>query len=151
MKHRLLAVVLTSAVLVGAGVAQRSIQPLPKEVLAAKTLAIVNNTHNVAVEQGAMDALRRWGRFTVVDDVDLADITLTFDKRSEHDGSSSQTTGDDGKPSSSYSVSFSSSVHMVAVAKGANRSFYATSTSESKKKAGAECITDLQSAFVGGR
>jgi hypothetical protein len=94
--------------------------------------------------------LKRWGRFTIIDDSDLADITLTFDKRSEHDGSSSQTTGDDGKPSSSYSLSFSSSIHMIAVAKGADRSFYATTTSESKKKAGAECITDLQNAFLSG-
>jgi hypothetical protein len=151
MKHRLLGVVLFSAVLMGTAAAQRSIQPLPKEVFAAKTVAIVNNTHNEAVEQGAVDALKRWGRFTVIDDSDLADITLTFDKRSEHDGSSSQTTGDDGKPSTSYSVSFSSSIHMTAVVKGAGRSFYGTTTSESKKKAGATCITDLQSAFVSGR
>jgi hypothetical protein len=151
MKHRLLGVVLSSVVLIGSGAAQRSIPPLPKEVLTAKTVAIVNNTHNEAVEQGAVDALKRWGRFTVIDDSDLADITLTFDKRSEHDGSSSQTTGDDGKPSSSYSVSFSSSIHMIAVAKGANRSFYATTTSESKKKAGSECITDLQNAFLSAR
>jgi hypothetical protein len=151
MKRHLLGIVLSSAVLMGTCAAQRSIQPLPKEVFAARTVAIVNNTHNEAVEQSAVDALKRWGRFTVIDDSDLADITLTFDKRSEHDGSSSQTTGDDGKPSSSYSVSFSSSVHMTAVAKGAGRSFYATTTSESKKKAGAECVTDLQSAFVSGR
>ncbi len=150
MKHCLLGVVLSSVVLVGTGAAQRSIQPLPKEVFAAKTVAIVNNTHNEAVEQGAVDALKRWGRFTVINDSDLADITLTFDKRSGHDGSSSQTTGDDGKPSSSYSVTFSSSVHMSAAVKGAGRSFYATTTSESKKKAGAECITDLQSAFLSG-
>jgi hypothetical protein len=151
MKHCLLGVVLSFVVLIGSSVAQRSIQPLPKEVFAAKTVAIVNNTHNEAVEQGAVDALKRWGRFTVIDDSDLADITLTFNKRSEHDGSSSQTTGDDGKPSSSYSLSFSSSIHMIAVAKGADRSFYATTTSESKKKAGAECITDLQNAFLSGR
>jgi len=150
MKHRLLGVVLSSVALIGSIAAQRSIQPLPKEVFAAKTVAIVNNTHNEAVEQGAVDALKRWGRFAIVDDSDLADITLTFDKRSEHDGTSSQTTGDDGKPSSSYSLSFSSSIHMIAVAKGADRSFYATTTSESKKKAGAECITDLQNAFLSG-
>jgi hypothetical protein len=151
MKHLLGGVVLSSVVLIGSAAAQRSIQPLPKAVLTAKTVAIVNNTHNEAVEQGAVDALKRWGRFTIVDDPDLADITLTFDKRSEHDGSSSQTTGDEGKPSTSYSVTFSSSIHMIAVAKGADRSFYATTTRESKKKAGAECITDLQNAFLSGR
>ena len=49
MKHRLLGVVLSSVALIGSIAAQRSIQPLPKEVFAAKTVAIVNNTHNEAV------------------------------------------------------------------------------------------------------
>jgi hypothetical protein len=151
VKHRLLDVGLFCALLMGTAGAQRSIQPFPKEVLTAKTVAIVNNTHNEAVEQGAVDALKRWGRLTVIDDSDLADITLTFDKRSEHDGSSSQTTGEDGTSSSGFSMSFSSSIHMSAVVKGANRSFYATTTSASKRKAGAECITELQGAFESGR
>ena len=151
MRRCLLAVVLSCAVLGGASWAQRVIRPFPKEVFAAKTVAIVNNTHNEAVEQGAVEALRRWGHFTVVDATDLADITLTFAKKSEHEGSSSQTTGDDGKPSSSYSVSFSSSIHMSAAVKGPDRPFYAATTSESKKKAGAECVTELQGAFASAR
>src|ERR1700686_2346173 len=101
MKRRLLAALLFSAMGLGAMWGQRSIWPFPRAALAARTVAIVNNTHNEAVEQGAEEALRRWGRFTVVDDAGTADITLTFDKKSEHAGSSTQTTGDDGKPSTS--------------------------------------------------
>lgn len=127
---------------------QSKVLPFPKAVFEAKTVAILNNTHNEAVEQGAIDALKRWGRLTLVNDADLADITLTFDKKSEHEGASSQKPGEDGKPSSSYSFSFSSSVHMKAVLKGETSSFYAASTSESKKKAGAECVTDLQQAYL---
>jgi hypothetical protein len=151
MKHRLLAVLLCSAAVLGPLWGQRSIQPFPRAVFAARTVAIVNNTHNEAVEQGATEALRRWGKFTVVDDADAADITLTFDKQSEHAGSSTQTTGDDGKPSTSYSLSFSSSIHMAATVKGSERPFYDASTSESKKKAGAECVTDLEQALVSER
>jgi hypothetical protein len=103
------------------------------------------------VEQGAAEALQRCGKFTVIDDADTADITLTFDKKSEHAGSSTQTTGDDGKPNSSYSMSFSSSIHMVARVKGERRPFYDHTTSESKKKAGAACVTDLQQALVSER
>jgi len=132
------------------GAAQRAIHPLPKTVFAAKTVAIVNNTHNDAVTEGAIEALKRWGKFTVVDDSDLADITLTFDKKGEHESTSSQKTGDDGKPSYNYGVSYSSSVYMKAALKGEGSSFYSASTHESKKKAGAECVTDLQEAYVAG-
>jgi hypothetical protein len=151
MKRRLLAALLFSAMGLGAMWGQRSIRPFPRAVFAARTVAIVNNTHNEAVEQGAAEALRRLGKFTVVDDADAADITLTFDKQSEHDGSSSQTTGSDGKPSTSYSLSFSSSIHMAATVKGERLPFYKETTSESKKKAGATCVTDLQQALVSER
>lgn len=133
------------------GWAQRMIKPFPKEVFSAKTVAIVNNTHNEAVSDGAVEALKRWGHFTVIDDADLADITLTFGKKSTHSGTSSQTTGDDGKPSSNYSMSFSSSIDMSATVKGADRPFYTTSTDESKKKAGNNCVRDLQGAYDSAR
>ena len=147
MKTLILLSALSFASLGSAG-AQINVKPLPKPALAAKTIAIVNNTHNDAVEEGAIDALKRWGRFTIVDDADSADITLTFDKKGEHEGTSTQKTGDDGKPDSSYSLSFSSSVHMKAMLKGGNGAFYTTSTGDSKKKAGSSCILDLQRTFL---
>ena len=124
--------------------------PLPKPVFAAKTIIIFNNTHNEAVEEGALEALKRWGKFTVVEDPDQADITLTFDKKSEHEGSSSQKPDKDGNPSSSYSFSFSSSIQMHAALKGSSTSFYNATTTASKKKAGSECVTDLQQAYLSG-
>lgn len=134
----------------GYAACQGTAHPLPKPVFIAKTIVILNNTHNEAVEQGAVEALKRWGKFTIVDDPDLADITLTFDKKSEHDGTSSQKPDKDGNPSSSYSMSFSSSIHMHASLKGASGSFYNATTTEGKKKAGAECIVDLQQAYASG-
>jgi hypothetical protein len=127
---------------------QINVRPLPKAALMAKTVAIVNNTHNDAVSEGAVEALKRWGHFTIVDDSDAADITLTFEKKSEHEGTSTQKTGDDGKPDTSYSVTFSSSIRMKATLNGGDNAFYSTTTSESKKKAGAGCILDLQRAYM---
>lgn len=148
MRKLVLGLALFLAGAFGIADAQVNIKPLPKPALAAKTVAIVNNTHNDAVSEGAVEALKRWGRFTIVDESDAADITLTFDKKSEHEGTSTQKTGDDGKPDSSYSMSFSSSVHMKAMLKDGDAAFYTTTTSESKKKAGAACILDLQRTYL---
>ena len=101
-------------------------------------------------EQGAIETLKRWGKLTVIDDSDLADITLTFDKKSGHESTSSQKTNSDGTPSTSYGVSFGSSITMKATLKSAATSFYTTTTSDSKKKAGASCVLDFQSAYVAG-
>lgn len=135
----------------GVGSAQLNVKPFPKEALAAKTVAIVNNTHNDAVGDGAIEALKRWGQFTIVDDADTADVVLTFDKKIDHEGTSNQKTGEDGKPETSYSMSFSSQVYMKATVKGAGSPFYKTTSGESKKKAGAGCITDLQRAYLAAR
>ena len=124
--------------------------PLPKPVFAAKTVIIFNSTHNQAVEDGAVEALKRWGKLTVVDDPDLADITLNFDRKSDHQGSSSDKPDKDGHPSASYSMSFGSSIHMSATLKGSSVPFYNTTTSDSKKKAGTACVTELQQAYVAG-
>lgn len=147
----MLALVALFSICVGVVYAQRNIQPFPKGVFTAKTVAIVNNTGNQAVSDGAVEALKRWGKFTLAEDADTADLTLIFDKKSEHDGSNSQTTGADGKPNYSYSVTFSSTILMKVAMKGADRSFYTTTTTESKKKAGAKCVTDFQGAYVDAR
>ncbi|RXH58016.1 hypothetical protein [Granulicella sibirica] len=151
MKRLVATLSLAVALWPGFALCQSNRLPLPKPVFTAKTVIIFNNTHNEAVEQGATEALKRWGKLTVVDDPDLADITLTFDKKSAHEGTSSQKTDKDGTPSSNYSLSFSSSIHMHATLKGDSTSFYDATTTESKKKAGAECVTDLQQAYISGR
>ena len=150
MKRRFAAVLLAPVLCFGQALAQWSKHPLPKPVFAARTVVILNSTHNQAVEDGALEALKRWGKLTVVDDPDLADITLNFDKKSDHEGSSSQQPDKDGHPTSSYSMSFGSSIHMSATLKGQTTPFYNTTTSESKKKAGAACVTDLQQAYIAG-
>jgi len=148
MKSLISKIALVASVAVSLTQAQMQVKPLPKAALTAKTVAIVNNTHNDAVSEGALEALKRWGHFTIVDDSDTADITLTFEKKNEHEGTSTQKTGDDGKPDTNYSLTFSSSIRMKAMLKGADSAFYSTTTGESKKKAGAGCILDLQRAYL---
>ena len=150
MKHLVVTLSL-AAILPVTAFCQGNQLPLPTPVFRAKTIIILNETHNEAVEQGAVEAIKRWGKFTIVDDPDQADITLTFDKKSEHVGTSTQKPDKDGNPSSSYSMSFGSSVHMHATLKGSSATFYNATTSEAKKKAGAECVTDLQQAYNSGR
>jgi hypothetical protein len=130
-------------------IAQR--KPIPRPVFAAKTIAIVNHAHNDTVEAGALESLKRWGKFTIVDDPDTADIVLTFEKKSEHERKSTDTTknNNDGQPetSSTYSMSFGSSLTMKATMKGSTTTFYTATNSDSKKKGGAACVVDFQSAY----
>ena len=121
----------------------------PRAVAVAHTVAIIDDTHQPGVAQGAADALKAWGRFTVVDDPDNADLTLRFDKAKEHSGRDTQSTDPkDNTPSYSYSMSFGSSVHMKAYLKDGTSPFYTTKSDDSKKKAGAACVSDFRSAVA---
>ena len=150
MKLRRIATFALCVFLATSALAQR--KPIPRPVFAAKTIAIVNHAHNEAVEAGALESLKRWGKFTVVDDPDTADIVLTFEKNNEHEGKSTQTSKDnnDGKSpetSSSYSMSFGSSLTMKATMKGSTTPFYTATNADSKKKGGAACVVDFQGAY----
>jgi hypothetical protein len=131
-----------------AAVATLAQQPIPKIALAAKTIAILNDTKSGEVPDGALEQLRRWGHFTVVDDTDSADIVLRFDKKTDREKLSSQSTDDKGNTSYSGGFSFSSQVHMRAYLKGADSPFYSTKTDDSKRKAGISCVTNFQRAWI---
>ena len=124
---------------------------IPQTALAAKTIAIRNDTKTGEVPDGALEQLKRWGHFTVVDDTDSADIVLRFDKKTDREKQSSQSTNDDGTTSYSGGMTFSSQVHMRAYLKGADAPFYTTQTGDSKKKAGITCVTSFQKAWIEAR
>lgn len=109
-------------------------QPIPRAALAAKTIAIRNDTRSGGVSDGALEQLKRWGRFTIVDDTDTADIVLRFDKKTDRENQNSQSTDDKGTKSWSTTVTFSSQVHMRAYLKGSDTPFYTTETDDSKRK-----------------
>ncbi len=125
-------------------------------VLTAKTIAVVNDTRDPKVQDGAVAALKNWGQFTVVDDPQLADITLRFDKTKEHSGSAVPPKTDaDGKPlgdpSYGYSMNFGSKIHMKAYLKDGDDAFYTTQTDDGKAKAGTGCVNEFHTAFRGAK
>jgi hypothetical protein len=82
-----------------ASVATLAQEPIPRIALAAKTIAILNDTKTGEVSDGALEQLKRWGQFTVVDDTDSADIVLRFDKKTDREKQNSQSTDDKGNTS----------------------------------------------------
>jgi hypothetical protein len=126
-------------------------ESMPQAALAAKTIAILNDTKTGEVADGALEQLKRWGRFTVVDDPDTADIVLRFDKKTDREKQNSQSTDDKGNTSYSATMSFSSQVHMRAYLKGSDTPFYTTKTDDSKKKAGVTCTTSFEKAWIEAR
>jgi hypothetical protein len=126
-------------------------EPMPQAALAAKTVAILNDTKTGEVSDGALEQLKRWGRFTVVDDSDSADIVLRFDKKTDREKQNKQSTDDKGTTSWSTTMSFSSQVHMRAYLKGSDTPFYTTQTDDSKKKAGVTCVTSFEKTWLEAR
>ncbi|MGA2850013.1 MAG: hypothetical protein ABSE46_13525 [Terracidiphilus sp.] len=123
-------------------------ESIPKAALAARTIAIRTDTKTGEVSDGALEQLKRWGHFIVVDDTDSADIVLRFDKKTDREKQSSQSTDNNGNTSYSGGMTFSSQVHMRAYLKGADSPFYTTKTDDSKKKAGISCVTSFQKAWI---
>jgi len=126
-------------------------EPMPRAAFTAKTVAILNDTKTGEVFDGALEQLQRWGRFTVADDADSADIVLRFDKKTDREKQNSQSTDANGTTSYSAGMSFSSQVHMRAYLKGSDTPFYTTQTGDSKKKAGVTCVTSFEKAWLDQR
>jgi hypothetical protein len=134
-----------------AAVSAQAQQPIPPAALTAKIVAILNDTKTGEVSDGALEQLKRWGHFTVVDDADSADIVLRFDKKADREKQNSQSTDEKGNTSWSGTLTFSSQVHMRAYLKGSNTPFYTTKTDDSKKKAGVTCVTSFEKAWLAAR
>ncbi len=148
MKSLFLRVGLVCGVVFSAGWAQTQAKPFPDGVFTAKTVAIVNDTRQPGVEKGADDALASWGQFKVVEDPQLADVVIRFEKAGHHEGRDTQKSDATGKPTDyGYEMSFSSTITMKAYFKDEDAAFYATKTDDSKAKAGTSCINSFHSAW----
>lgn len=148
MKSFILRAAAACAITLSTAAAQTTRAPFPEGVYAAKTVAIVDDSRSPGVQKGATEALQSWGQFKVVDDPQLADVTIRFEKTRQHEGRDSQTKDPNGKDTSyGYSMSFSSSIHMSVFLKDADKPFYATTTEDSKAKAGSTCINSFHTAF----
>lgn len=132
----------------GHAFAQVPTQGFPAGVLTAKTVAVVNDTKDSGVSKGAEETLRAWGQFKVVDDPQLADITLRFEKVRGHEAQDSQKTDPNTNQTSySYGMSFGSSIHMKAYLKDGDAPFYTTKTDDGKAKAGVTCVNGFHAAY----
>jgi hypothetical protein len=126
-------------------------EPMPRAALEAKTVAILQDSKTGEVSDGAREQLKRWGRFTLVDDADSADIVFRFDKKTDREKHNEQSTDEAGRTTYSGSLTFSSHVHMRAYLKGSKSPFYTTETDDSKKKAGVSCVTSFEKAWLAAR
>ena len=148
MKSLLLRVALVCGVVFTAACAQTETKPFPDGVFTAKTVAIVNDTKQPGVEKGADEALASWGQLKVVDDPQLADIVIRFEKAGHHEGRDTQKTDGTGKPTDyGYEMSFSSTITMKAYFKDEDAPFYSTKTDDGKQKAGTNCINSFHTAW----
>lgn len=148
MKRFVLQAAVIGGALLSAAWAQTSAKAFPVGVFTAKTIAIVNDTKQPGVEKGADEALAQWGQFKVVDDPQLADVTLRFEKAGHREGRDTQKTDQTGKPTDyGYEMSFSSTISMTAFFKDADAPFYSTKTDDGKVKAGTTCINAFHTAW----
>ena len=148
MKKPFAAAVMLSVLLATSAFAQSGANSFPPAVFSAKTIAIMNDTKSGPVSEGATSALKAWGQFTVVDDPQIADVTLRFDKSTQREGQTTEKNDANGSPSDrSYSLTYSSQIRMRAYYKDADAPFYTTKTDDSKAKAGISCVNDFRGAY----
>lgn len=127
-----------------------SAQSLPREAFKAKTIYVVNNTGKPAVENGADSELSKWGRFTMADDPDSADIKLVLSKPGSTT-TSTQTLNSAGTGwDSGTSTSLTFGVDLHAYVKGQQLYFYATNSSSGGEKGGRNVIENFRKLFPKG-
>jgi hypothetical protein len=122
-------------------------QSMPREAFKAKTVWIVNKTGKPAVENGADSELNKWGRLTLADDADSADIRLVITKAgsSTVDTTKPNATGTGFDSGSSTTLGFG--VDMHAYVKGQELYFYNTTTASSGEKGGRNVIDNFRKQF----
>jgi hypothetical protein len=122
-------------------------QDLPREAFKAKTYYIINRTGKPAVENGASSEMSKWGRLTLADDADSADIRIVLTKpgssMTEKETPKTDGTGFD----SSVSSNFTFGVDMHAYVKGQGLYFYQTNSASSGEKGGRNVIENFRKLF----
>lgn len=78
MRHLLTSALLLSSVLCFA----KTHAPLPRPLMAAKTVYIQNQTGEAKVLDDCFSDLKEWGRFQIVDSPESADVVLVLSKSS---------------------------------------------------------------------
>jgi hypothetical protein len=122
-------------------------QSLPREAFKAKTYYIVNRTGKPAVENGADSEMNKWGRLTLADDADSADIKIVLTRAgastTEKDTPKADGTGFD----STSSTTFTFGIDMHAYLKGQGLYFYQTNSASGGEKGGRNVIDNFRKLF----
>lgn len=122
-------------------------QSMPREAFKAKTIFVVNRTGKPAVENGADSELSKWGRFTMADDEDSADIKLVLTKAGSTVTSKEVPKADGSGFDSSTSTSFTFGVDLHAYVKGQGLYFFQSNTGSSGEKAGKNLVDDFKKLY----
>jgi hypothetical protein len=122
-------------------------QSMPREAFKAKTIFVVNKTGKPTVENGADSELTKWGRFTMADDADSADIRLVLTKAGSTVTSEEKPNAAGTGFDSDTSTNFTLGVDMHAYVKGQGMYFFQTNTASSGEKAGRNLIQDFKKLY----
>jgi hypothetical protein len=128
-------------------VAAAGAQSMPREAFKAKTIFVENRTGKPTVENGADSELSKWGRFTMADDADSADIKLVLTKAGSSVVSKETPKADGSGFDSSTSTTFTFGVDLHAYVKGQEMYFYQTNSASSGEKAGRNLIDNFRKLY----
>jgi hypothetical protein len=122
-------------------------QDIPREAFKAKTVWVENRTGKPAVENGADSALSKWGRFTMADDEDSADIKILLTKAGSSTTEKETPKADGTGFDSSSSTSFTFGIDMHVYLKGHGLYFYQTNSASGGEKGGRNVIENFRKQF----
>ena len=122
-------------------------QDIPREAFKAKTYYIVNKTGKPAVENGADSEMSKWGRLTMADDADSADIKIVLTKAGSSTTTGEKLNGAGTGFESSTSTSLTFGIDLHAYLKGQGIYFYQTNSASSGEKGGRNVIDNFRKQF----
>jgi hypothetical protein len=122
-------------------------QSVPREAFKAKTYYIINRTGKPAVENGADSEMNKWGRFTMADDADSADIKIVLTKAGSSTTQAETPKTDGTGFDSSVSTNIVLGIDLHAYLKGQGLYFYQTNSASSGEKGGHNVIDNFRKQF----
>lgn len=122
-------------------------QAIPLQVFKAKTIYVINQTGKPGVENGADSAISKWGRFTMADDADSADIRLVIAKAGTTSTESETPKQTGVGTDKNYSTSFTFGYTAWAYVKGQKLYFWSGGSSSSGTSGGKGVVEDFRKLF----
>jgi hypothetical protein len=122
-------------------------QSMPREAFKAKTVWVENKTGKPAIENGADSELSKWGRLTLADGADSADIRLVLTKAGSSTVDTQKMNSAGTGFDSGTSTTLGLGVDMHAYLKGQEMYFYQTNSASGGEKGGRNVIDNFRKQF----